>query len=672
MSRELLLEKLENALYQLEQASAFSKMRFQGQVLEIARRLLSTEGGVPLVYQLAPRFEAAGLFANTDWDEPGNLVANLVPATLESGDKNTVVLDCLSQLRLLAVSEGKGESPKITAPEASEFLVHVLALNLKYLIGGGDEILRVRLGNLVGGIASLYQLILQHVGFDRILGQLIHEIWRILAQRPIQVNPVKAMVTQVAVNLKNSEGNLSEVRLGADRLISALFTPTQACLDDPGLEVFQARLAVMDDYTLQQEAGGFARAMHDVGLVSDYHAVFLRYLLEHNKAAFIPDALGLSSTGIDILASYQALVHSLIEQAIYPETAQTIYGLALLLENGVLHASPIAPSLWRQIQLRLSEYSNTVLSEVFGTAHPPRVYLLSGVIALLGQPLGVAQGNNPTCQSARALSMWAYNDPDYLLHIVAQVARCDDLLMHFEGRPLYSSKLPAGLASDVPLDTDPVSVLLVPHLDKIYTEMGRICSERGEDPHRWVNPEYHGWWVGREFVIAVDINDGKLKDHAAFIAQFYHSYHPLYNDNLPIVHPQPVGIAVTDSNASFIGWHAITLIRVALDQLNVMRCYFYNPNNDSGQDWGNDVIVSTQGNGERYGEASLPFEQFLSRLYIYHDDPVDNSVGLSVPEELIKSVQEMAENSWARERLPNAPIAEPSAIPLSAPTYHDC
>ena len=229
--------------------------------------------------------------------EPGNLVARLVPAMLESGESDTVVLDCLSQLRLLAVSEGTAESPKITAAEANEFLVHVLALNLKFLFGGGDETLRVRLGDLVGGIVSLYQLILQHVGFDRILGQLIREIWRILSQRPIQVNPVKTMVTQVAVTLQNAEVSLGEVRLGADRLVSALVTPTQACLEDPGLEVFKARLTVMDDNTLQQEAAGFARAMHDVGLVSDYHAVFLRYLLEHNKTAYIPVALGLSSTG---------------------------------------------------------------------------------------------------------------------------------------------------------------------------------------------------------------------------------------------------------------------------------------------------------------------------------------------------------------------------------------
>ena len=135
------------------------------------------------------------------------------------------------------------------------------------------------------------------------------------------------------------------------------------------------------------------------------------------------------------------------------------------------------------------------------------------------------------------------------------------------------------------------------------------------------------------------------------------SYHPFYNGNQPVIHPQPAGIAVTDSSAHFVGWHAITLIRVALDQQEQMRVYFYNPNNDSGQDWGNGVIVSTQGHGERYGEASLPFDQLASRLYIFHDDPVEEAGNLAVPAEELAGVMAMAKASWAATRLQPAPVA---------------
>jgi hypothetical protein len=353
---------------------------------------------------------------------------------------------------------------------------------------------------------------------------------------------------------------------------------------------------------------------------------------------------------MDALRCYPDLVHRLIGEISRPETAQSIYGLALLLERGILYGPPIAPALWRQIQLQLSPLAESLLASAYGPTASPRVHLLAGTIALLGQPLGVGQGNNPTCQAARALSMWSLNDPDYLLHLIAHAARHDSITMHFEGQELVSGQLPAGLLRNALVDTDPVSVLLVPHLDRIYLEMGRRCAERGEDPHRWVNPEFHGWWVGREFEIAVDVASGALREHETFLSRFYGSYHPYYNGNQPVIHPQPAGLAVTDSNAAFVGWHAITLLRVALDQDNVMRFYFFNPNNDSGQHWGNGVVVSTSGHGERHGESSLPFTQLASRLYLFHDDAADQASRLTVPEDELQAAMAMANESWAADR----------------------
>ncbi|MBT8419876.1 MAG: hypothetical protein KJO08_03345 [Gammaproteobacteria bacterium] len=647
---QFLQEKLDNALRRLEQARPFAKIQYQTQVLALCGRIIGDAEGTECLYALAPRLQESGIFVGTDWEMPSSLLPQLVTNTLERGEKMTVVLDCLSQLRMLAIAQENVRHPTVSPEQARDFLIQVLSLNLKYLFDSADETLRIRLGELGDAVGVLYRFLLEHIGLDNILDGLIKEIWRILAQRPIQVLKVKAMVTRIAVMLSQNKGEIASINIGASRLVSALFGPTQGCQDDPGLEPYRMRLETMDLPALQQEAYGFSRAMHDVGLVSDYHASFLRWLLEQGQGQLISDALGLSSTGLDALRSYQALIHTLIEEAIYPETAQAIYGLSLLLENGALYSSPIAPGLWRQIKLPLSSHAKATLSSVLGDALEPRVYLLASVISLLGQPLGVAQGNNPTCQSARALSMWSYNDPDYLLHLIYQCVRYDSVLKHFEGCPIDSATLESGLAVSAPLDTDPVSIILVPHLDRIYHEMGRLCVGRGQDPHRWINPEFHGWWVGRQFMIAVDVGSGNLMDYDAFIEQFYNSYHPYYNGNQPVIHPQPVGIAVTDSNAQFIGWHAITLLRVALDQTAVMRVYFYNPNNDSGQNWGNGVVVSTQGQGERFGEASLPFEQFLSRLYIFHDDPVGEKGGAMVPAEEIEQVKDMALASWAAGR----------------------
>ncbi|KXS50839.1 MAG: hypothetical protein AWU57_4776 [Marinobacter sp. T13-3] len=271
---------------------------------------------------------------------------------------------------------------------------------------------------------------------------------------------------------------------------------------------------------------------------------------------------------------------------------------------------------------------------------------------MLGQPLGVGQGNNPTCQSARALSMWAYNDPDYLLQMVAWAVRDNEIIMHFEGQPVSSATSAGGVAAAVTLDLDPVSLVVVPHLDRIYAEMGRLCAGREGDPHRWVNPEFHGWAAGRGFAINVDVATGQLVDLETFIRHFYASYHPFYNGNQPLIHPQPAGVAVTDSAARFIGWHAITILRAALDPDGQMRVYFFNPNNDSGQNWGDGVQVSTSGNGERFGESSLPFGQFTSRLYIYHFDPLERGEPADVCEEELQQVIALVHRSWGKDRVP--------------------
>ncbi|WP_235900406.1 hypothetical protein [Lolliginicoccus suaedae] len=643
--------KLDDAAARLERAGRFGKESSQSAVLDTAKRILVRSGGIEALYERVTRLDQAGLFAGTDWDHPSALLPSLVGPSFRDGYPRTVTLECLSELRLLAVATGHAHHPDLPPDQARHFLTQVLAMNLERLFGDISEAARVQARPLDGAVTELFQFLVAHIGFDDILTSLIDEIWRILAQRPIQVGHVKAMITQIAITLASSNSGVGEARLGADRLISALFGPTQACRDDPGLDTYRERLDSIDQAGLQQEATGMARAMLDTGLVSDYHVTLVRWLLDNGYGTLLSSALGLSITGQDVLQCYTDLVHALIREGIHPGTAQALYGLVNLLERGILYSPPIAPGLWRQIALQPCERAAESIVSTFGDAHPPRVFLLAGTILALGQPLGIGQGNNPTCQSARALSMWSYSEPAYLLNVLYQATRLDSVLMHFEGTPIRSDELPRGLATAAILDTDPVSTVLVPHLDRVYNEMGRMCAERGEDPHRWINPEFHGWWVGREFRIAVDIATGKLRDFDDYIRAFYASCHPVYNGNQPLIHPQPAGLAVTDSTATFIGWHAITIIRVALDQDGEMRVYFYNPNNDSGQNWGNGVVVSTSGHGERYGEASLPFREMISRLYIFHDDPAGSLGTLPVPEEEIVAVRAMAIGSWAASRV---------------------
>ncbi|MGM0535887.1 MAG: hypothetical protein ACQER5_07430 [Pseudomonadota bacterium] len=646
-----LLKKLDESITLLAEARAFAKPSRLPRVLDTARRVMLQEGGCDAIEQRARVLEEAGVFLGSDWETPQYLVPSLTTHALKSADPNVVVIESISELRILAVAKGDYLHPLLSEEQAHHYLTQVMALNLWLLFGTPTEAERETQGRLAQIPRHLFHHLAERIGYEHVIDRLIAEIWRILQQRPIQVDTIKQMITQIAICQANPEIDLGTSGQGADRLVSSLFGPTHACREDPGVDTYRERLSSMDGGALQYEATGFARAMHDTGLVSPYHAVLMRYLLEHSDH-LLAEALGLSSTGRDCLLCYRELVHALIRGAVYPTTPQAVYGLALMLERGILYQPPVAPAMWRQLGLRLSDWSEARLDMAYGDSASPRARLLEGVLCMLGLPLGVGQGNNPTCQSARALSMWAYNDPDYLLQMVTWAARDDEIIMHFEGMPLSSMASLSGVAKELPMDLDPVSLLVVPHLDRIYAEMGRRCIGREGDPHRWVNPEFHGWWSGRGFRINVDVTTGKLHELDDFLRHFYASYHPYYNGNQPLIHPQPAGIAVTDSAARFIGWHAITLLRVTLDPSDTMRVYFYNPNNDSGQDWGDGIEVSTSGSGERFGESSLPFEQFASRLYIFHYDPLERGELARISQEELDRVTGYIHRSWGADRIP--------------------
>jgi hypothetical protein len=644
-----LTRRIDEAIDRLAADNAAGDVSPIWDVIEPAHALMLEPGGIGQLYRRVPALERAGLFRGSDWDHPGVLVPAFAARTVRYGEPVASQVEMLSEIRMLAVARGDHTHESLSAEHAEHFLAQVMAMNLDLVVGDLQEADRLRPDRLGYAVQNLYRYLLEHLGYEDLLENLVAEVWRILEQRPVQVDGVKHMVAQIAACM--SSPDVLEGAAGADarELVNAVFSPSEGCREDPGLETYRERLGVMDDATLLQEAISFAQAMHRTGLVSPYLPVLIRYLRSRWNE-LIPTALGLSHTGADAFDCYPALIHRLIDEAVFPETSQSAYGLAMLLERGVLFAPPVAPSLWRQIRLPLCAVAVDKITEVFGTARSPKCFLLADVINVLGRPLGVGQGNYPTCQSTRAISMWAYNEPEVLLRVVAWAARDDEVVTRFEGESISSKVLSAGLATEPPVDVDAVSLVTVPHLDRIYYEMGRRSAGRGEDPHKWVNAEFHGDHVGLGFRIAVDVYTGGLKDFDGFIRDFYASYHPYYNGNLPVINPQPAGIAVTDSASRFLGWHAITIQRLALDPERRMRVYFFNPNNDKGQDWGQGIVTSTHGHGELFGEASLPVAEFVSRLYVFHYDPLEIGAVESVPGDEVGTVMALARGSWAAGR----------------------
>jgi len=644
-----LVKTLDAAISRLAERNAIEGVSTVFEVIDAAQPLMFSPEGLEALYERVPAIEAAGFFGGSDWDYPQTLVPSLAARTIRHGEAAATMVESLSQIRLLAVTKGDYIHPSISAEHAHHFLNQALALNLDLVVSNLQESDRLRPNRLGYAVQNLYHYLIRHLGYENLLEHLVGEVWRILTQRPVQVDGVKQMVTQIAVCLEKPDALGGDVGDDALQLINAVFSPTEGCREDPGFDVYTERLAEMDDATLLREAIAYAQAMHNTGLVSAYMPVFIRYL-RGRWNALIPTALGLSNTGADAFHCYPALIHTLIDDALFPETSQCAYGLAMMLERGILYSPPVAPSLWRQIRLSLCDIAAEKIVAVFGSSRSPECFLLADVLNVLGRPLGVGQGNYPTCQSTRALSMWAYNMPAELLRILAWAARDDEIVMRFEGDSISSRELGAGLATEPPVDVDAVSLLTVPHLDRIYFEMGRRSIGRGEDPHKWVNSAFHGDHVGHGFRIAVDVFTGGLKDFEGFIRDFYAAYHPFYNGNIPVINPQPAGIAVTDSATRFLGWHAITIQRLSLDADKAMRVYFFNPNNDSGQNWGQGIVTSTQGHGELYGEASLPVAEFVSRLYVFHYDPIEKGEPSDIPSEEVNRAMQLAKGSWALGR----------------------
>ena len=134
-----------------------------------------------------------------------------------------------------------------------------------------------------------------------------------------------------------------------------------------------------------------------------------------------------------------------------------------------------------------------------------------------------------------------------------------------------------------------------------------------------------------------------------FVKTFYASFHPEYNGGHHLAYPIPLGIFITNAAGTLQGFHAISLLRFGQHPEGQWRVYFFNPNSEGHQDWGQGIRPTVAGNGERYGESSLPVYQFVARLYAYHYNKlrVGDWIG-KVPAGIVKKVEKLAKESWGK------------------------
>ncbi|WP_121613593.1 hypothetical protein [Mesobacillus foraminis] len=644
---ELYKQKFENALHALEQAKPFAKSMYQTNVFQTAIDLAADEQGLHFLYEQASRFDGAGVFNGGPWEDPSKMQPPLVGGSLKLKGVNSIV-ELLSELRILAIAKGDYDHEAISPDEARSFLNEVLALNLDLLFPPETEEARLDTGEHIERAQRLFRFLGDELSFNAIAGKIVSEIDRLAVQRPIMTNRIQKMI-QMARHMMEADidENQKSALAGYTR---ALTFPSPLSREYQSLRDYRIKLKDLASEDLKREAEAFAESMTSTGLVSPHHAVFVRFI-NRAEADLLTIALELDETGTAGYNANRELVRDLIQISIWPETRQSIYGLGRMLNRGVLTQDHLLPSIRRLFELNIHPDVKKALMkpEFEQNGMTANGVLLAGTISVLGQPLGVGQGLNPTCQSARAISLWSQHGTGQLLEYIARAARDNDIDMTFEGETIHSSSVEGGVADEIHQELDSVSVVLVPHLDKIYNEMMKKTLLRGEDGHKWVNPEFYGEWIPKGFSNVIDPLTLGVKNYGSFVRLFYATHHPDFNEGYELIYPNPVGIFITNVHGKLLGLHAVSIQRIEKDQAGEYRIYFYNPNNDSGQNWGQGIEPSVQGNGEAEGESSLPFQEFVSRMYAFHYNPYEQGELFLVDDSLVEEAEQLAKDSWGKD-----------------------
>lgn len=625
-------------LHNLQEATALTRHENVRKLLSSIDALVLKNGGLDFLYENIGQIVESGFFKDTTWENPQMLNPSLTGGTLKAGGTTTLT-EVLSDLRMLAYAKGDVVSKEISSKKAQEYLQEVVVNNLDLFFPDASEELRNLDSTTRKLITGLFDRIRTFINLENISPKLATELELMCQQRPV-------VTTRALYIIKTVHQHLSKDAPQDERLqkfVEAVYAPSKNAKEKTAA-AYSDWLQNCDEITLKEECIKLGSTLSNTGLSSVYHAILVR--LVKDKPSLLQHVLHLDAYGKAELQSHSELVAKLIDFTIFPDTSRAVYGLSSMLDRNLLSRQPVQNGLLRLMKLELHPEVEKIISEANKDSDcSPIQHILSDTICILGQPLGVGQGWNPTCQSARGISLWSSHAPGKLLDMVITAAEYNNLEMRFEGQLLASSQLAKGLTQKFDYNLDALSIVLVPHLDRIYSEMMNRAAIRGEDPHKWVNPAMYGQWIPTGFLTPYNYLSNSIQDYDNFIRIFYVTHHPLYNGGYDMAYPNPVGIFLTASNGKLLGFHAVSILRVAKNKEKT-RIYFLNPNNEGRQKWQSDIKPTVSGNGERPGESSLPFHQFASRLYAFHYVQSAAHGQGEVPDEEIQKVIDIAKSSW--------------------------
>ncbi|MBK6264311.1 hypothetical protein JKA74_04625 [Marivirga sp. S37H4] len=642
-------QKLQELLNEFSEATSLTKPEKASRLMGQIDVLTDSMEGYSLIYNSIGDISEAGIFENSPWADPAKLVAALVNGTLKSGHPNSTI-ELLSELRLLAIAKGDYKSGKITAEEANNFIQEVIVANLEFVFNEPLEETRLIMSDHeLHKVHNLFRFLSDRIHLDDVKETLAEELTLICEQRPVVTEKQRKIIALVKEKIELDPNREEDKKLLSFQ--RCIYRPTKNTVGK-STEQYKKLLLSLNNTELYLEAQEMSQSMLEYGLVSQYHAVLLTFLIEGNHLQTVPVCMGLTPIGETRWNEHTTYLSDIILKTVHIYNAQCIYGLAKMLENGVIAREAVRSGLSNLMSIKIHPKVEERILKSTKNPHQAvsaRQYLVGALFRILGQPLGVGQGNNPTCQSARGISMWSQHAPAKLINMVQTAAVTNDLSFRFEGQEIKASEIGKGLVQNLDHNLDAVSVTLVPMLDRVYNEMMLRGSGRAEDPHKWVNPALYGQWIQIGFASAYDYFSNAIVDFDGFVKVFYAMCHPEYNGGHHLIYPNPVGIFITSSKGDMLGFHAVSLLRVEKDPTGQYRAYFLNPNNEGRQDWGQKIKPSVFGKGEKHGESSLPIHEFAARTYAFHFNDLEAESKLdNIPLEEIQKVKTLAKDSWGK------------------------
>jgi hypothetical protein len=437
-------DKFREALENFREATPLLAENHKKRLMSSLDLLTDSKEGLQFLYDHIDELINAGIFRDTMWDDPARLVPALVGGTLKAGDQNTIV-EMLSELRLVAIANGSVSHKGFSAGKARTFLEEALVSNLDLIFPSGSEEIRSLDDDTRRKIDVLFQFLTDQVSVDRIKGRLAKEIELICAQRPVVTDRVLGIIKTVKNEIELTPENEDDRRL--NYYVNAVYTPSEKA-GEFNPDEYQTFLEQASRKEIIKECEGLAETMHDTGLSVGYHAILLRHVA--SDAGLVKMALGLDNVGKAELDKHKKFVNELIRKVIYPDTARSCYGLAKLLERSLLSHQPVKSGLQRIMGMELhSDVAANIRKSRPGCSLDPKHILTAECLGILGQPLGVGQGWNPTCQSARGISLWSSHAPGKLLRMIESAAKSNSLWMRFEGNVIKSEELVLGLVKEL-------------------------------------------------------------------------------------------------------------------------------------------------------------------------------------------------------------------------------